>query len=273
MNKTIIAQEVRRAFAHQRDWQDAEAAVRAAWKTTEEQQKRILELEAEIKAAKEIISRQECRLSDVNGEILRLELDNKRVRPLLAERDAAMIKVTKLEAQIQAAQEQEPVAGALTGTPYWRPIETAPTGARGYAWMNLAWGPDEDKTTATGMRWGGSFFACTTFHALGQEKAFWFREVEVKPTHWAPLLAWADEAERTPGMAPDQKRAAEEQLNAAYRGGAVKAAVRLTDKDFFAIIKNAYIQQYAGGRYTELKAAEEASLRANGLLPATGAEG
>ena len=91
----------------------------------------------------------------------------------------------------------------------------------------------------------------------------------------------AQQEERTPGMAPefgadyglDQKREAEEQFDAAYRGGAVKAAVRLTDKDFFAIIKNAYIQQYAGGRYTELKAAEEASLRANGLLPATKAEG
>lgn len=69
----------------------------------------------------------------------------------------------------------------------WRPIGTAPKGANGYCWMNLAWGPEGDKSTGVGMRWGDRFFAAGTFHCLGQEKRYEFREIEVKPTHWMPL--------------------------------------------------------------------------------------
>jgi hypothetical protein len=69
----------------------------------------------------------------------------------------------------------------------WQPIETAPTGATGYCWMNLAWGPADDVSTGVGMRWGDRFFAAGSFYCLGQEKRYEFREIEVQPTHWMPL--------------------------------------------------------------------------------------
>jgi hypothetical protein len=71
----------------------------------------------------------------------------------------------------------------------WQPIETAPLGAKGYCWMNLAWGPEGDVSTGVGMRWGDRFFAAGSFYCLGQEKRYEFREIEVKPTHWMPLPA------------------------------------------------------------------------------------
>lgn len=69
----------------------------------------------------------------------------------------------------------------------WQPIETAPKGVIGYAWMMLAWGGDDDPHTAEGMRCGDKFFAAGTFYCLGQEKKYELREVEVHPTHWAPM--------------------------------------------------------------------------------------
>lgn len=81
----------------------------------------------------------------------------------------------------------------LAASAGWRPIETAPTGARGYTWMMLAWGSDDDKNTGAGMRCGDKFFAAGTFHCLGREKRFEFREIEVKPTHWMPMPEWHEE--------------------------------------------------------------------------------
>lgn len=69
----------------------------------------------------------------------------------------------------------------------WQPIETAPKGANGYAWMFLAWGPEEDKSTGKGMWCVDRFIACATFHAMGKTPAFEFRQIEVSPTHWMPL--------------------------------------------------------------------------------------
>jgi hypothetical protein len=69
----------------------------------------------------------------------------------------------------------------------WQPIETAPKGAKGYSWMNLAWGPEGDQSAGIGMRWGDRFFAVGTFYCLGQQKQYEFREIEVNPTHWMPL--------------------------------------------------------------------------------------
>lgn len=71
----------------------------------------------------------------------------------------------------------------------WHPIETAPAGATGYAWMMLAWGPEDDQNTGVGMRDGDKFYASATFYRLGREKQYEFREIEVRPTHWMPLPA------------------------------------------------------------------------------------
>jgi hypothetical protein len=69
----------------------------------------------------------------------------------------------------------------------WQPIETAPRGERGYAWMQLAWGPEGDQSTGSGMRFGDVFFAVATFYQLGQDQQFAMRVIEVEPTHWMPL--------------------------------------------------------------------------------------
>lgn len=79
----------------------------------------------------------------------------------------------------------------------WRPIETAPKGAKGVAWMQLAWGPEEDRKTGYGMRIEDKFYAAATFFCPEQEKQFELREVEVQPTHWQPLPA-APTAGETP---------------------------------------------------------------------------
>ena len=68
----------------------------------------------------------------------------------------------------------------------WQPIETAPKGAKGYAWMMLAWGPEDDPNAGAGMRCGDKFFAAATFYCLGQKKQYEMREIEVHPTHWMP---------------------------------------------------------------------------------------
>lgn len=66
----------------------------------------------------------------------------------------------------------------------WASIETAPKGANGYAWMDLAWGPEDDKCCGSGMRVGDKFFASATFYCVGKEKQYELREIEVTPTHW-----------------------------------------------------------------------------------------
>lgn len=71
----------------------------------------------------------------------------------------------------------------------WLPIETAPKGAKGIAWMQLAWGPDGDQSVGDGMRIGEKFYASGTFYCMGKEKPFEFREIEVSPTHWMPRAA------------------------------------------------------------------------------------
>ena len=52
----------------------------------------------------------ECRLSDANGEVFRLEMATKHMLKLQQERDAAVIKVTELEAERDERAKQEPVA-------------------------------------------------------------------------------------------------------------------------------------------------------------------
>lgn len=86
---------------------------------------------------------------------------------------------------------QDVVADALHGREPdgWQPIETAPKGARGYAWMMLAWGAEDDPHVAAGMRCGDKFFAAATFYCLGQEKQYEMREIEAHPTHWMPIPA------------------------------------------------------------------------------------
>lgn len=78
-------------------------------------------------------------------------------------------------------------AHALTDAE-WQPIETAPKGAAGYSWMMLKWGSEDEPNTGAGMRCGDKFFAAATFHCLGKEKRYEFREVEVSATHWMPML-------------------------------------------------------------------------------------
>lgn len=96
--------------------------------------------------------------------------------------------------------------------PGWQPIETAPTGKKGWTWMNLAWGPEGDQSTGLGMRWGDRFFAAGVFYCLGQEKQYEIREVEVRPTHWMPTLGApgdADEVEADDNIAHDALMALE----------------------------------------------------------------
>lgn len=69
----------------------------------------------------------------------------------------------------------------------WQTIDTAPKGAKGYSWMLLAWGPDEDKNTGWGMRWNDQFFSAPSFYCMGQERKYQQREIEIYPTHWMPL--------------------------------------------------------------------------------------
>lgn len=71
----------------------------------------------------------------------------------------------------------------------WQPIDTAPKGANGYAFMQLAWGPEDNKSTGEGMRYGDKFFAACVFHCIGKDRQFEFHEKEVKPTHWSPSPA------------------------------------------------------------------------------------
>jgi hypothetical protein len=96
------------------------------------------------------------------------------------------------EAEAIAAWNRRRPASAVAeaaGEKGWQPIETAPKGANGYAWMLLAWGPEEDISTGWGMRHGDKFYACGTFYCLEQERRHQFREIEVTPTYWRPLPA------------------------------------------------------------------------------------
>jgi hypothetical protein len=80
----------------------------------------------------------------------------------------------------------------------WQPIETAPKGVDvngklGMSWMMLAI-PDGEGGfhRESGMRVGDRFFAALTFYCGGpfDGKKYEFREVEVQPTHWMPLLPY-----------------------------------------------------------------------------------
>lgn len=80
---------------------------------------------------------------------------------------------------------------ALRKANEWQPIETAPKGARGIAWMMLAYGPEGDQSVSVGLRFNDQFFAAGTFYNGGpfDGRQFNFREHEVAPTHWMPLHA------------------------------------------------------------------------------------
>jgi hypothetical protein len=69
----------------------------------------------------------------------------------------------------------------------WQPIETAPKGARGYAWMMLCWGREDGLATGTGFHAEGRFFAAATFFKPSGFPAFEHRQIEVFPTHWMPI--------------------------------------------------------------------------------------
>ena len=76
----------------------------------------------------------------------------------------------------------------------WFPIETAPEVKGDFLFCRLAWGPEDDKCTGDGFRWRGRWFAAAPFYAMGKERRFEFRELEVTPTHWmekhpAPIAA------------------------------------------------------------------------------------
>ncbi len=71
----------------------------------------------------------------------------------------------------------------------WQPIETAPTGKKGIAFMRLAWGHDSDKRIGDGVRIGDTFYASGVFFCAGGVKPIEIREVQVNPTHWMPLPA------------------------------------------------------------------------------------
>ena len=71
----------------------------------------------------------------------------------------------------------------------WQSIETAPKGAKGIAWMLLAYGPEDDRSVSIGLRFHNTFFAAGTFYRGGpfDERQFELRECEVDPTHWMPV--------------------------------------------------------------------------------------
>ena len=120
--------------------------------------------------------------------------------------------------------------------------------------------------------------------AVGREEAVnaRFAEAITEEEYVALTEEEAQQEERTPGMAPefgadyglDQKREAEEQLNAAYRGGAVKAAVLLNDSelDMLWVAQEQKYGQMCDSEDWRLYArtVQEEVLRANGLLPREG---
>jgi len=88
----------------------------------------------------------------------------------------------------------------------WKQIGTAPegiarrAGASKVCWMILAWPDGEGGThTGHGMRVNDKFYSSAIFHCGGpyDGKQNEFREVEVFPTHWMPLLD-APSVENTP---------------------------------------------------------------------------
>ena len=71
----------------------------------------------------------------------------------------------------------------------WRPIETAPKGVHGYAWMFLAWGEADDRCTGSGFRYGDEFYVAATFYRGGPttQRQYEIRQTTIVPTHWMPL--------------------------------------------------------------------------------------
>lgn len=73
----------------------------------------------------------------------------------------------------------------------WRPIDTAPIGAKGTSWMMLAYGPEGDQSVSVGMKFHDKYYAASTFYVGGphDSRQFRFQEHEVFPTHWKHLPA------------------------------------------------------------------------------------
>jgi len=71
----------------------------------------------------------------------------------------------------------------------WHPIDSAPEGANGIAFMMLAYGPADDQSVGIGMRFHDQYFAAGAFYVGGPAsgRQFAFREHEVRPTHWKPI--------------------------------------------------------------------------------------
>jgi hypothetical protein len=82
----------------------------------------------------------------------------------------------------------------------WLPIESAPEVKGKFFFCRLAWGPDGDKSTSDGFRWNGRWFAAGIFYAIGQDRRYGLREIEVKPSHYmelhAPPIAAAQEEDQ-----------------------------------------------------------------------------
>ncbi|GAA4169340.1 hypothetical protein [Shinella granuli] len=102
-------------------------------------------------------------------------------------------EISRLRGLLDAAQQdyETRIRSAIVevAVEEWQPIETAPKGVRGVAWMLLAYGPEGDQTVGVGMRFHDQFFAASTFYTGGPHdgRQFEFREHEVRPTHWRPL--------------------------------------------------------------------------------------
>ena len=76
-------------------------------------------------------------------------------------------------------------SAALAGQ--WQSIETAPQCKGDYFWADLAWGPEDDKTTGKGFRWNNQWYATACFYRMNKKPSFEWIELIVKPTHWKPL--------------------------------------------------------------------------------------
>lgn len=119
-------------------------------------------------------------------DTLHAERDALTQRAERAERDCAraLLQLDDALGRLQTLQDAlDAAAGRVSG---WQPIATAPRGAKGQAWMRLAWGEGEDQYTGDGYRQDDKFYACAWFYQLGQPKKFASRDIEVQPTHWQP---------------------------------------------------------------------------------------
>lgn len=120
-------------------------------------------------------------------------------------------------------REGEPAASA------WMPIATCkPNHASKYTFCRIAWGPDDDRSEADGMRYGSEWFAASVFYAGGANaRQYEFKEHKVTPTHWMPHndLLYVEEPvhSATQSDTPDASGmpvdVAEKQLNQLWANG------------------------------------------------------